>query len=288
MAAPGFARLLVDRRAVDRLRPVARFLVPVEGLSQRTPHTCGRGNHVVGVGAQLVHQAFHVAGVAVVEGSEPDRAAARHQPAPGVAFGPRRLPAFGQVAQRVDGQVAVDRHGLDGVAQQVAHAERRADRHAHGQGLLELAGRLGEWVIGPHVMQRRERVQHQRIVHEVVTLLAVEHGPHAPALGLAHARGNAQLFRLLQRALRCQVLHAGGKEVRPVGYGVRHQVAQLVGATLEALVGVLAHQAADLAGAHRAGRIVLHDAVERNVELAFPQFASAGINQARLLGHVQN
>ncbi|MNY75685.1 hypothetical protein D3C86_2150380 [compost metagenome] len=76
--------------------------------------------------------------------------------------------------------------------------------------------------------------------------------------------------------------------MRPVGYRVGYQVAQLVGAALEALVGVLPHQAADLAGAHRAGRIVLHDAVERDVELAFPQFADAGIDQACLLGHVQN
>ncbi|MNW07953.1 hypothetical protein D3C71_2046540 [compost metagenome] len=76
--------------------------------------------------------------------------------------------------------------------------------------------------------------------------------------------------------------------MRPVGDGVRHQIAQLVRAPLQALISVLADQAANLAGAHRAGRIVLHHPIERHVELALPQVARAGINQASLLSDIQH
>ncbi len=186
---------------------------------------------------------------------------------------------------------------MHGIANQVTHLEERACGYANGQHALHGAQCIHQRAFHAGVFKPLQRRHDVRIIDQEITLLATVHVPDhviAPIDGFGHLprRFFGRLDRdthphsCVQAGLCCPVLCRGIQQMRPIHQGIVEQVGiQLACAALERLECLLSHHARLDVCTGDAGFFV--DAIERHVELGFPQLARVRIDQARLFRHVE-
>ena len=120
-------------------------------------------------------------------------------------------------------------------------------------------------------------------------MLVVDAGAHLRQRGLVAGGGDAQSLRRLDRGLGGAVLRGRVQQVRPVQQRVVQQVGvERILPALQCLERFLPNDAALDVHASDAAIRVVGDPIKRHIKLVLPQLAAAAVDQARLLGQVQD